>query len=178
MNNLSYIHLWSILIFGIAGIIFFLCSIVESIDDNKKAEDRYLTFSFISMVLAILLLIFYMVGSVKCSKAGWVYSDNPYSVETIVGLNDNNLINGRFYMRRGYIKETLYYQYMVRLSNGGFVANRIDSASATIFYDTSNYRVEWYKKTRGWLYFKEEAIYHKVYIPEGSITDDYSIDLN
>ena len=178
MTNLAIAHLWSIAIFGIATFIFFAISIDESCNNNKKAEDRYLTVSFVSAVLTILLMIFYMVGSVKCSNASWVYSDNPYSVETIVGLNDNNLTNGRFYMRRGYIEEKLYYQYMVRLSNGGFVANRIDSTNATIFYDTSNYRVEWYKKTRGWLYFKEEATYHKVYIPEGSITDDYSIDLN
>ena len=164
MTNLIIIHLCSIFIFVIAALTFW--------------ADRWFTASLVSIILAILLLIFYVVGAVKCSKADWVYSDKPYSVETIVGLTDNNLTDGRFYMRRGYIEEKLYYQYMVRLNNGGFVANRIDSTNATIFYDTSNHRVEWYKKTRSWLYFKEEATYHKVYIPEGSITDDYSIDLN
>ena len=81
-------------------------------------------------------------------------------------------------MRRGYIEESLYYQYMVQLNNGGFVANKVNSANATLFYTEDNYRIEWYIKTKSWLYWKEERVYNKIYIPEGSITDDYSIDLN
>jgi hypothetical protein len=114
----------------------------------------------------------------KCDKADWAYSETPYSVEKIISLNDNNLTNGRFYMRRGYIEDNLYYQYMVQLDNGGFVANKVNSANVTLFYTEDNYRVEWYTKTKSWLYWKEEEVYNKIYIPEGSITDEYSVDLN
>ena len=81
-------------------------------------------------------------------------------------------------MRRGYIEQKLYYQYMVELDNGGFVANKVNSANATLFYTEDNYRVEWYTKNKKWLYWEMEGIYNKIYIPEGSITDDYSVDLN
>ena len=132
----------------------------------------------VSFIICVASLIFFYVGIIKCDNSDWIISETPYSVEKIMSLNDNNLTNGRFYMRRGYIEENLYYQYMVELNNGGFVVNKVNSANATLFYAEDNYRVEWYTKTKSWLYWEIEKTYNKIYIPEGSITDDYSIDLN
>lgn len=33
-------------------------------------------------------------------------------------------------------------------------------------------------KKKKWMYFEMEKIYNKIYIPEGSIIDEFSIDLN
>ena len=141
-------------------------------DENDKAIGAGLTM----FGLAAALLIFFIVGTCKCDKSPWVVADEPYAVESIVSLGDNNMANGRYYMRRGYIESDLYYQYMVDVGDG-FKANKVRSNNATLYYADGNYRVEWYTKTKKWLYFTQEDTIHKIYIPEGSITDDYSVDL-
>lgn len=161
-----------LLVIIILMIVAFAVSLTSLVDEDGCVVE------FISFILLIALFVFFMFGRIKCEKSGWVISDEPYATEKIVSLNDNNLMNGRIYLRSGYIEEDLYYQYIVQLNNGGFVSNKVKSANATLFYDTDNYRVEWYKKTRSWLYFKDEATYVEIYIPEGSITADYMIDLN
>ena len=170
-NIFSFIHLWVIIL----SIIFVFVFLIESgFSDN----DSYIVCGMISCIIFIVSAVFFCVGAIKCVKSDWIVSDSPYAVEKIVSLNDNNSINGNFYMRRGYVEEKLYYQYIVELDNGGFVTNKVDSANTTLFYSENNYRVEWYKKKQKWLYWESEEIYNKIYIPEGSIADDYSIDLN
>lgn len=175
-NILIFIHLFLLLVLIFTAMVYGLTHLFETEQESKKSKSYII--APILFVITLLLLGFYIYGANRCSKQPWICEKEPYAVEKIVGLADNNLTNGRFYMRRGYIEDKLYYQYMVELGNGGFVANKVNSADATLFYDTSNYRVEWYKKTKSWLYFREEKTYHKIYIPEGSITDDYMIDLN
>lgn len=144
-----------------------------ALDENDKAIGVGLTM----VGLAAALLIFFIVGTCKCDKSPWVVADEPYSVESIVSLGDNNMTNGRYYMRRGYIESDLYYQYMVDIGGGGFKANKVRSNNATLYYTDGDCRVEWYTRTKKWLYFTDEDVIQKIYIPEGSITDEYSVDL-
>lgn len=144
-----------------------------ALDENDKAIGVGLKM----LGLAAALLIFFIVGICKCDKQPWIVSDKSYAVENIISLGDNNMTNGHYYMRRGYIESDLYYQYIVDLGNGGYKANKVRSNNATLYYSNEDYRVEWYTKTKKWLYFEQEETIHKIYIPEGSITDDYSVDL-
>ena len=155
---------------------FVLSFIFSPIDGYEKEEKIHITIFSISLIAFLLSSIMFFVGNYKLSKQKWNYSD-PYSTEYIVALNDSNLINGNAYMRRGYIEEKLYYQYMVKRTDGGFVANKVNADHTTLYYSIDNYRVEWLKKERHWLWFEEEEDYNKIYIPEGSITDEYSVDL-
>lgn len=125
--------------------------------------------------LYILLIGFFIFGEKQLDKQPW--NHETYATEHIVALQDNNQMNGRFYSRRGYIGEHLYYQYMVDIGNGGYKANKVKADTTTLYYDDYNCRVEWCKKERHWLYFSETEKYNKIYVPEGSITDDYMIDL-
>lgn len=126
-------------------------------------------------VLYILLISFFIIGEKQVDKQPW--NHETYATEHIIALQDNNQMNGRFYSRRGYIGEHLYYQYMVDIGNGGYKANKVKADTTTLYYDDNNCRVEWCKKERHWLYFSETEKYQKIYVPEGSITDDYVIDL-
>lgn len=166
------IHLLAMFILAIVGLI---SSLSFMLDDRDKIAEKV---SSISGITLIALFAFFIFGLENCENSDWIISDTPYATEKIVALNDNNMMNGRVYLRSGYIEEDLYYQYIVQLNNGGFVSNKVKSANATLFYDTDNYRVEWYTKTKQWFYFKDEVTYVEIYIPEGSITMDYSIDLN
>lgn len=168
------VHIAIALLSMVACFIFGILYLIDG-DDEYPFLGNICLVSFIVFVISIGFLI---VGTEKCENSEWVVNETPYKVETIVSLNDNNLTNGEFYLRSGYINEDLYYQYVVQLDNGGFKTNKVKSANATLFYDTGNYRVEWYTKTKNWLYFEQEEIYNKIYIPEGSISNSYTIDLN
>ena len=155
----------------------FIIAIVCLLDSFITDSDKELMVAVVAMIVTIVLTIFYAVGCNKMSEQSWVYPDEPYAVEKLVALNDNNMMNGRFYVRSGYIESDLWYQYIYESQWGGYKTNKIKADSATIFYADDNYRVEWYERTRGWLYFTETDICHKIYIPEGSLTNTYSIDL-
>ena len=153
----------------------FIC-ILGSTDAKRKEKAKWILGASISIILSVFLIAVYVKALRTTEK---VIEEEPYAVEHIVALNDTDSIEGKFYMRRGYINENLCYQYMVRLSNGGFKTNRVSSDITTLFYADNNYRVEWYRYTQGILYFKQHGTCVEIYIPRGSISEDvYSVDLN
>lgn len=176
-NVFIYFHISLAIITGIILFISLLSGLFETEQKNKKLNNNDKTI-LISLILTIFLFGTYMYGFNRCEKSKWMIRDIPYSTEKIISMNDNNIIHGRFYLRHGSIDEDLYYQYIVQLDNGGFVANKVNSKQAIIYYDSDNYRVEWYIKKKKWMYFEMEEIYNKIYIPKGSIIDEFTIDLN
>lgn len=123
--------------------------------------------------LFLLFLLFY--GMYKVDHIPWQRSELT-ATENIVALNDSQDINGNMYLRRGYITEELWYHYFVDIGDG-FVANKVKSSGTTLYYAEGNYRVEWYKYYKNWLWFERTETRHKIYIPRGSITDDFILDL-
>jgi hypothetical protein len=146
---------------------------LESIDNTESTKPKVA-----SILICVFSVSFFIFGEFKVDSLAWQYSQKPYATEHIVALNDSNMISGKLYLRSGYINEDLYYQYLVKLSSGGFITNKVHASNATLFYDDSNYRVEWYTKKKSWLYFQREEKYVKIYIPRGSVTNDFSVDLN
>lgn len=154
----------------------FLSTIVLIVEEDETGVNSSFKTAITSLFITVVSFVFFIFGCYKCEKATWNYQDKLYSTEYIASLNDSNMVNGRFYLRRGYIEENLYYQYMVKL-NGGFVANKVKSNNATLYYSDDNFRVEWYEKERHWLWFQQKETYNKIYIPNGSISEEYSVDL-
>lgn len=166
---------WVIIIFSflIMFIELFLCTIA----DSKTEEREYSRCSAVFGIIFLILIAFNIYGYKHLHNLSWEGTEAPQAVEKIVSLSDNNLVTGHFYLRRGYIEQDLWYQYMVELNDGGFVANKVKSTDTTLYYSDGDYRVEWYTKKRHWLWFYEKENYHKIFIPVDSITDEYSIDL-
>ncbi len=175
-NIWVFIHV--IIMAGSAICLFssFLSIIVLIVEEDETGVNSSFKTFITSLFITVASFVFFIFGCYKCEKSTWNYPDKPYSTEYIASLNDNNMVNGRFYLRRGYIEEDLYYQYMVKL-NGGFVANKVKSNNATLYYSDDNFRVEWYEKERHWLWFQQKETYNKIYIPNGSISEEYSVDL-
>lgn len=169
MNDfLMFVHIGIIIV----GFIVLFFMFFDWIDYYGDVSGK--TF-LICIILYLSVVAFAVFGFEKMTKQPWNYPE-PYATEKIVCLNDSNQVNGRFYARRGYIGEKLYYQYMVKLGEG-YKANKVGANNTTLYYDDDNFRVQWHEKERHWLYFSEAEKYQKIYIPKGSITDDYSIDL-
>lgn len=170
------LYLIHLIIVGFGWIVLLMLFLIASVPYSYEEQLLYIKSALICTAVYIGLVIFFITGEIKLDKQPWNYS-KPYATEKIVSLSDSNQINGHFHVRRGYIGEKLYYQYMVDLKSGGYKANKVGADNTTLFYDNKNCRVEWYEKERHWLYFSETEKYQKIYIPEGSITDDYMIDL-
>ena len=163
---------WLGIVMVISAIVCFV-TLLDSIITDSSIE---FAICVISMIICISTVILACVGSAKLEKQSWVVAEEPYATHSIVALNDSNQINGKFYCRRGYIEEKLYYQYM-RKSGSGFKAGKVKADDTILYYTDDDYRVEFYMKTKEWWIFHDEAYYYEIYIPEGSITEDYQIDL-
>lgn len=98
----------------------------------------------IAMIVVVLLSL--LMAAYTVPRMDWKESKEPTSIENIISLSTNNLTQGKIYGRRGYIDQTAYYQYMVTLSDGGMIANKVPADKTTVYYDNQNPRVEWYKK--------------------------------
>ena len=168
---LETIHLLAFPVLGFLSLWFLIDAYVY---DWQKDYLKRMMISFIIFGVNLLFLIY---AYDRLDNATWEGMDKPQAVEKIVALNDNNLATGRFYIHRGYIDQGLWYQYIVKVNDGGFVANKVSSKDTTLYYSDDDYRVEWYTRKRHWLWFNEKENYHKIFIPQGSITDDYSVDL-
>lgn len=161
------------------GIIMFFVGVVGVLGSLMDEEIKVTIICGIIGVVGVGLLIFYVSVSLKCEDKPWTIESEPYSIEYIEALSDSSMMSGRFYVRSGYIEEQAYYQYMVRQSDGGFVYNRVKARTAKIYYtDDDNYRVEWYRRTKNFLFASQEEVLQKIYVPKGSIEDGFNIDLN
>lgn len=164
-----------IVILGFLGLVLlisgFLGLMISEIDGEGFLE------SFICTFIGIVLVGFILFCSCKLEKATWEYDTEPWYSEKIVAMSDNNLVSGRAYSRRCYIDEELYYQYMEELKNGGYQADKVKASITTIYYDNENPRVDWYKRRKKFLWLEKEETVYKMYIPEGSIAEEFSIDL-
>ena len=131
---------------------------------------------------ALFIIVFFfvisLIGSFNLKKLTWKCDKIPYKTQEIMSLGDSSEVNGRIYARRGYVGECLYYHYIVERPNGGFIAGKAKANDAVLYYSDDDFRVEWYKlRKEWWIFYEEREHYAKIYIPEGSITDDFRVDL-
>lgn len=157
-----------------------LAALFDSID-NQELANKDSVFGVISFVILVFSLIAFFCINNHFDKIKYTYPDEPTSIEYITAVKDNSEVNGSIhggrYYTRGYINEVSYYSYMIKRNDGGIVSNKVPTSRTTIYEVSDNFRVEWYVKTKKWLGITDEIKYWKIYIPEGSVTDDYNIDL-
>lgn len=145
-----------------------------SVDDELRVKDIIGAISFFTCIISTVLLI---VCAIMLGEQDWEVSDEPYRTDYIASMNDGTQINGRLYLRHGYIEENMYYQYMIKCSDGGYSYGKAREDIATIYISDGNYRAEWYKEKRHWLWFSEERNICRIYVPDGCIKEEYNIDL-
>jgi hypothetical protein len=135
----------------------------------------------ILLTLAVFSLMLVIWGVVICtSDTEWVVDDMTQT--HIVSLSDGTNIEGKFYLHRGYIKETLSYYYIIE-TEYGYKAETAPADKAYIKYTDRQPYVIKYKETISndfvrWAFGDIDNVSYTFYIPEGSITTDYyNIDL-
>lgn len=153
-------------------VIWFITELLIMIMDRVISKDFVL-----SLILIIVIAGPFIYTLHKYMSMSWECDSDPFVVENIVSLNDNNLVNGQMYARRCYVNEDLYYQYMKQLNDGGLIAGKVRASIATVYYDRENFRIEWYHKHKQYFIWAEEETYVKIYIPKGSLSNEYIVDL-
>ena len=99
----------------------------------------------------------------------------------IVALKDNNAVGGQFFLGTGRIGSHPCYYY-VSEDEHGLRMQHIDANNTYIIYSDENPRVERYesvgfnRRLLSWLAIPAYS-YYVVYVPEGTITSEYTIDL-
>lgn len=174
MINGTDFMLWSIGI-GILATIIFMIFIFSYSDYDWQCTVGCWGASISMGIIILNTLVYTIVFDLNATST---VSETPYTVEQIVAVKDSSQIEGKIYLRRGYISETMCYDYLAETSDGGYVSERVATSNATIYIDNDNPRVEWYSNTQTWwVFYQELEPICKIYVPNGAIANDYSIDL-
>jgi heme/copper-type cytochrome/quinol oxidase subunit 2 len=175
------------IIVTIATIVFCLTysDTEDKIEEHINPKDVALVISLLIIVITIFLFIFQgFYGWHKYNKME--YSQyQKYNEVKISALEDNKNIQGNVYFHSGYIDEKMYYYYMEVLSDGNKKMNKIPAEDTIIIEKSNTYKIEFYKsfkeykdKLFGGLFTWNDTIYqYKLYVPNGTVTNDYNIDL-
>ena len=102
-----------------------------------------------------------------------------YVSHEMVNLADNNEIEGKFSGRyvRGYIGEKTTYHYYFKTYDGGMELQKASSDNTKIYFTDEKPHADWYKSERTYWWNTETQYFCKIYIPEGSMTTEFVIDM-
>jgi uncharacterized membrane protein len=141
---------------------------------------EFVVASLIVIMWAVALVILFVtissaVCDATCDKTWYTYDDTK-----IYALQDDVLEQGRFFLGSGYIDSRLKYFY-VEDTEIGYVIRNVNADNTYIQYTDGEYHMETQSyKFNHWLPkliaipFSARQIF---YIPEGSIVQNYTIDL-
>lgn len=140
---------------------------------------------FCALLIGAFLGIFALIIGMA---VGSVYQEDPVWVNThttpIVALADGQSAGGSFFLGIGSVKNEQRYFYYAGSKEGGYAQHSIPVTDATIYEidDLTNPRVEkWEDKKKLWSWFgfkQEEPPHYHIYVPTGSIKQQFILDLN
>ena len=99
----------------------------------------------------------------------------------IIALKDNQNVNGNFYIMGEYIDKDLYYYYAIE-TEFGYKTEKIKAENAYIKYTNDEPHIEKYNPdfTNETLYFLGTCTRddrYIIYCPDGTVTNEFNIDL-
>lgn len=166
--------------------IWFILVVIFSIWFIKFLHDDDCSFVggfFFWLFMTFLVFIFSVAMIGFCSSVSVIFPQTceKSSTERIIALNDSTGVNGRAgFLGSRYIEDELYYYYMTDTKEG-FQAKKIKAEDAYVRYSdepiVETYTATNFKNKLLWLIALPIKSFHIVYIPEGSIIENYRIDL-
>ena len=141
---------------------------------------EYIGYTALSLLLGGMVLL---LGVVFSGIIGESLSANYTLTNSapIVALKDDKIAHGNFFLGCGGVDGDLRYYY-AEDSSRGYKVESVDIDNCYILFDDENPRVERYDaysftKKRHYLYATPCGYYYKLYIPHGSITTEFEVDL-
>ena len=175
---------FSLFIGVMSGLIFLpLAWLAEWLFDNLTPWSRLdETVPRLIIIIWITISIFFgmMTGipTAMIEEAEWG-EPVKYVSHEMINLADNNEIEGKFSGRyvRGYIGEKTTYHYYFKTHDGGMELQKASSDNTKIYFTDEKPHADWYKSERTYWWNTETKYYCKIYIPEGSMTTEFAIDM-
>lgn len=169
------------MIWLIIGFIVFIVMVIKNFcDDFWDLGEKFL-FSFAYLIVSMFItLVVVILSSVAVSSVAEV-DYNMVSDTKIIALKDNQNVNGRFYIMGGYVNEDLYYYYATE-TEFGYKTEKVKSENAYIKYTDGETHIEKYEpefvNEFAYLFgFPMQLSRHTIYCPEGTVTNEFRVDL-
>lgn len=169
------------MIWLIAGVVVCAIIIIGIFRDScNDLLDKFF-FSFLALLLSFIISILVLVG---VSAIASCCADIDYDIVSdtkIIALKDNQNVSGRFYIMGGYVDEDLYYYYAVE-TEFGYKTEKIKADNAYIKYTDGETHIERYKgefansNMNLWGFPMCEDRYI-IYVPNGTVTNEFKVDL-
>lgn len=138
--------------------------------------------SFLAILLscAVTMLVV-LFSSAVVSNCDNVIEYNKTSDTKIIALKDNQNISGSFYIMGGYVNEDLYYYYATE-TEFGYKTEKVKAENTYIKYADGETHIERYVGE-----FTNDSLYlwgfpmcddrHIIYVPDGTVTNEFVVDL-
>ena len=170
--------IWFI-IFGVIGIV--IATIITVSEGDGFFE--WLSLSVVAIIAGALVAVLIGIGvSTIASACGAATELVRTDAVEIQALKDNSQISGRFFLGSGRVDEEMHYFYIEETSHGKHMDNVPAKYTHVIESNNERPRVEKYiERYRNvalrWLTVTFFEPLYKIYVPEGSITTEFNVDL-
>ena len=132
---------------------------------------------FASMMCSVLVLL-------SASEIISCFAEVNYNVASdtkIIALKDNQNISGSFYIMGGYVDEDLYYYYAAE-TEFGYKTEKLRADNAYIKYTDGEahiemHRAEFVNDYVNFFAFPTQNDRYVIYCPEGTVTNEFNVDL-
>jgi hypothetical protein len=136
--------------------------------------------------LLLCALTFGVIGGVIADAAGADYDIVVTQEEPLIALKDNSDITGKFFLGCGTVEKTQYYYYISYVEGKGYTVQKDYASGCYLEYLNKDckykepcrvvYQKEYTNPVVRWLIPSMDG-WTTYYIPEGSIINDYKVDL-
>lgn len=163
----------------VLGIIVLTFALIDLLPDADRIGE-YICWTIVSLLICfgvmMTCLAFSSIIGENLSTNYTLTSSSP-----IVALKDDKITRGHFFLGCGGVDGDLRYYY-AEDSSRGYKVKSIDIDNCYILFDDDHPRIERYdvtsfNKKRHYIYAMPYGYYYKLYVPHGSITTEFKVDL-
>lgn len=170
------------MIWFIIGFIVFIIYTIWSVRNGYDSFDYIIApiLFFVGSVLISFLITFGVSNIMSYSTEATATYEKTANIE-ITALKDNQNINSNFYLMGGYVEEDLYYYY-AKETELGYTTEKVKASECYIKHTDEKPYIEKYEGdfAKDWYYIFGFPTYDNryiIYVPEGTVTSEYNIDL-
>lgn len=169
------------MIWLILGFIVTVIIIINIFNDNWNDWSDKIFLSVITIMLSFMVsLLILLVASAMTSGCAEIDYDLESDTK-IIALKDNQNISGNFYIFGGYVDEDLYYYYATE-TEFGYKTEKVKADNAYIKYTNGETHIERYvgkfvNKSANLWGFPMCNDRYIIYCPDGTVTNEFNVDL-
>ena len=175
----------------ILALIFFFVFFIM-LHSELHSEPSFIKLAIVLTALLInIVCVVTIISSFKYTMIDIKLSDEVKSSQNIVNFKDNRDLQGGFFIGCGEVNTEQYYYYYYKTDKGSYKASKIKADDCEIIYTKDTPHIDTIvksadeKATENPLTFEPllslrisgTGEKYKIYIPEGSITTDFQVDM-